>query len=280
MNKNTSVEPVVDGHIKNWVTTQLDLAMDRIRAELRTVLNKALSGTGIRSMGTVRPHGEGTSREGRPPHFTIMTKIEFLKFRGEDIDVELAVRMFRPNTLAEVYYLSKIQQADNKVNKQRVTGHVGKHNLHILEDIGSTHNFLDIDKAKKLGCHLSNTCLLQVDITAGAKLTIYFQEIGMEFKYKGRNVALRGTKKPALQWMEGVKVLVHNAQLSSMVLCVYSSTSLNMISAATKEGTPIPTSISNVFSYFKDVFVVATALPPIRDYDHKIVLKKGTKRCY
>ncbi|GJV16679.1 putative mitochondrial protein [Tanacetum coccineum] len=65
---------------------------------------------------------------------------------------------------------------------------------------------------------------------------VYFQEIGMEFKYKGRNVALRGTKKPALQWMEGVKVLVHNAQLSSTVLCVYSSISLNMISDATKEG--------------------------------------------
>ncbi|GKG21594.1 hypothetical protein Tco_0384189, partial [Tanacetum coccineum] len=32
----------------------------------------------------------------------------------------------------------------------RVTGHMGKQDLHILIDTGRTHNFLDIDKAKDL----------------------------------------------------------------------------------------------------------------------------------
>ncbi|GJY83096.1 putative mitochondrial protein [Tanacetum coccineum] len=53
----------------------------------------------------------------------------------------------------------------------RVTRHVGKQTLHILIDTGSTHNFLDVDKAKKLGCHLSSTCPLNVDIPGGAQLT-------------------------------------------------------------------------------------------------------------
>ncbi|GJW76173.1 reverse transcriptase [Tanacetum coccineum] len=102
----------------------------------------------------------------------------------------------------------------------RVTGHVGKHNLHILIDTGSTHNFLDINKAKKFGLHLSSTCPLQVDIAGGAQLTskFNFQELRMEFKFKGRKVALRGTKKPNLQWMEWAKVAVQSAQFSSMVL--------------------------------------------------------------
>ncbi|GKA29536.1 hypothetical protein Tco_0715781 [Tanacetum coccineum] len=72
--------------------------------------------------------------------------------------------------------------------------------------------------------------------------------------------------------MEGTQLPKHNAHLSSMVLCVYPSTSLNMISAATTESIHIP--IANVLSCFEDVFVVPTALSPMRDFDHKIILKK------
>nr|GFA28398.1 hypothetical protein [Tanacetum cinerariifolium] len=38
---------------------------------------------------------------------------------GLQNDVELVVRMFRTKTLAEVYYLSKVQEAAIKVNKQK-----------------------------------------------------------------------------------------------------------------------------------------------------------------
>nr|GEW87392.1 hypothetical protein [Tanacetum cinerariifolium] len=241
---------------------------------------------------------------------------------GLQNDVEMAVRMFRPKTLAEVYHLSKVQEAAIKVNKQkyrsqllptprgqvfnmevvadpvhdypndsvidhdeevvheevteevieftpqislnalngvesfqtlRVTGHVGKQDLHILIDTESTHNFLDVNKAKQLGCHFSNNFPFKVDILGGAQLTsknmccdmvlgvqwlstlgdikMNFQELMMEFKYQGRKVALRGTRKSCLGWMEGSKDLAQPAQLSSMVLYVYPSTALNMVSA-------------------------------------------------
>jgi len=39
-------------------------------------------------------------------------------------------------------------------NTMRVNGHRGKKTLHILIDSGSTHNFLDEQLAKSLGCQL------------------------------------------------------------------------------------------------------------------------------
>nr|GFC99293.1 hypothetical protein [Tanacetum cinerariifolium] len=49
--------------------------------------------------------------------------------------------------------------------------------------------------------------------------------------------------------------------------------SLNMVSANLTEG--IPTSIASLLTNFHDVFAIPTSLPPMREYDHKIVLKKG-----
>nr|GEU96796.1 hypothetical protein [Tanacetum cinerariifolium] len=267
---------------------------------------------------------------------------------GLQNDVQLAVKMFRPKSLAEAYHLSKIQETQIKESRQRykkytpghsyrgqvfnlevvadleeeivnceeevqeeatrevieytpqislnalngvesfqtirVTGHIGKHQIHILIDCGSTHYFLDLEKAKQLGCAMSSTCPLQLDILGGAKLLstlgniqFDFKALKMEFQYEGRKMVLRRTKKPALQWMKGSQVPMQSAQLSSMVLCVYPSTSLNMIFTATSEGTPTPMSISKVLSQYTDVFAITTALPPMRAFDYKIILKEGTE---
>ena len=49
----------------------------------------------------------------------------------------------------------------------RVKGTVGKHTIHILVDCGSTHNFVDISVAKKLGCQIVKTCPLAVTVGDG-----------------------------------------------------------------------------------------------------------------
>ncbi|GJX46228.1 glycoside hydrolase, catalytic domain-containing protein [Tanacetum coccineum] len=451
--RNTSLTPVVDDHVQNWVNEQLEAKVARLKDELTATIQSELSGTGTRTTDNGRQNGEDVRGwlykceqifeidHVSDPHKVQLTSIhiydtaslwhrQFAKIMGENaswnsfkeaillrfgdayddpmaeiknlrhvgtieeyhnafdklisrIDllkdqqisfyivglqsgVELAVRMFRPKSLAEVivHYLcleeeSKCEEMHKNVIKytpqislhalngvesfqtMRVTGchtpkirlaaksayevtphvafplcseflgcytgHVGKQDLYILIDCGSKHNFLDIDKAKKLGCQLCNTCRMQVDIAGGEKLTskyvckkfkwqihgeefvidamllplggcdmvlgiqwlstlgniqFNFQELRMEFKNKGRKVALRGTKKPTLLWIKGSKVPKQNAHLSSMVLCVYPSTSLNMIFAATIEGTLTPTSISKVMSHFEDVFAIPTALPP------------------
>ncbi|GKB11734.1 retrotransposable element Tf2 [Tanacetum coccineum] len=58
----------------------------------------------------------------------------------------------------------------NNFKTLRVTGVLGKNTIHILIDCRPTHNFLDKNKAKQLGCHIRNTCLLSVTVADGNKL--------------------------------------------------------------------------------------------------------------
>nr|GEW87856.1 hypothetical protein [Tanacetum cinerariifolium] len=55
----------------------------------------------------------------------------------------------------------------NSYQTMRVRGRVGKQVVHILIDCGSTHNFLDIHTAKKLGCRLAKTTPMQVSVANG-----------------------------------------------------------------------------------------------------------------
>ena len=52
----------------------------------------------------------------------------------------------------------------------RVTVFVKKRPLHILIDSGSTHTFLDIDMAKKLGCKVEKIGPMRVDVANGNSL--------------------------------------------------------------------------------------------------------------
>ncbi|GJZ29099.1 retrotransposon-related protein [Tanacetum coccineum] len=209
----------------------------------------------------------------------------------------------------------------NTYQTMRVYGHVRKHKLHILIDCGSTHNFLDLNIAKKLGCQLKSTCPLQVEVAGGHQLTskymcksfgwkLYgeefrtdvmviplggcemvldiqwlstlgdilsnFKELRMEFKHNGKKVVLRGTQKTDLQWMQGSKMLIQTPriELSSMILCVYPTTTLHMIT--TEESKEVPEVISKLLDNYTDVFAIPTTLPPIRSCDHQIPLKEGT----
>ncbi|GJV94168.1 retrotransposon protein [Tanacetum coccineum] len=49
----------------------------------------------------------------------------------------------------------------------RIKGVVGKQVIHILVDCGSTHNFVDIAVAKKLGCKIKSTCPVPVTVGDG-----------------------------------------------------------------------------------------------------------------
>ncbi|GJT81002.1 reverse transcriptase [Tanacetum coccineum] len=58
----------------------------------------------------------------------------------------------------------------NNFQHMRVIGTVGKHVVHILVDCGSTHNFLDKNMAKKLGCSIRPTGPLAVTVANGNNL--------------------------------------------------------------------------------------------------------------
>ena len=53
----------------------------------------------------------------------------------------------------------------------RVTVFIRKRPLHILIDSGSTHNFLDVNVAKKLGCKLEEIGPMKVDVANGSSLS-------------------------------------------------------------------------------------------------------------
>ena len=52
----------------------------------------------------------------------------------------------------------------------RVTGHYGRRPIQLLIDSGSTHNFLDIELAKKLGCKMEPICMQPVTVADGSEL--------------------------------------------------------------------------------------------------------------
>ncbi|GKB27942.1 retrotransposable element Tf2 [Tanacetum coccineum] len=58
----------------------------------------------------------------------------------------------------------------NSYQTMRVRGRVGKQVVHILIECGSTHNFLDIHTAKKLGCRLAKTTPMQVSVANGQRM--------------------------------------------------------------------------------------------------------------
>nr|GEV71901.1 hypothetical protein [Tanacetum cinerariifolium] len=274
--------------------------------------------------------------------FSRVTKIEFLKFRGEDVRGWLfkCDQFFKVDNIADnckkytpghkcngqVYFLEVLGETStellgeqleeevleteeiieytphislnaingtNTYQTMRVCGHVGKHKLYILIDCGSTHNFLDLNTAKKLGCQLTSTYPFQVEIAGAHQLVskymcknfrwkLYgkefstdvmiiplggcemvlgiqwlstlgniisnFKELRVEFKHNGRKVVLRETQKSNLQWMQCGKVMIQTPriELSSMVLCVYPTTTLCMLEAeGTKE---VPAEISELIS--------------------------------
>ncbi|KAL0292219.1 UNVERIFIED_CONTAM: hypothetical protein Sangu_2530700, partial [Sesamum angustifolium] len=56
----------------------------------------------------------------------------------------------------------------------RVTGNVRDKPVHILIDTGSTHNFLDLEMAKRLCCKLDSTEPFPVAVANGHKICITF----------------------------------------------------------------------------------------------------------
>ncbi|GJS36257.1 protein ABC transporter 1, mitochondrial [Tanacetum coccineum] len=58
----------------------------------------------------------------------------------------------------------------NSFQTMRITGKIGKHEVHILVDCGATHNFLDVNVAKQVGCKTNKTYPLEVVVGGGRKL--------------------------------------------------------------------------------------------------------------
>ncbi|GJW60291.1 gypsy/ty3 retroelement polyprotein [Tanacetum coccineum] len=230
---------------------------------------------------------------------------------GLNSEIELAVRMFKPRTLAEVYGLCngpkpialpapnatwrtklvtstpaasfRKQLTQKEVEEKRAKNQFLGDTMPKLVDTELEEEVLNSEEIIEYSPHISLNVINECEMVLGIKwlstlgnILSNFKELRIEFKHNGRKVVLRGTQKANLQWMQGSKTLIKTPgiELSSMVLCVYPTTTLHMIEA--EESKVVPPGISRMLGQYLDVFAIPTSLPPIRPCDHKIPLKEGT----
>ncbi|GJR09159.1 putative mitochondrial protein [Tanacetum coccineum] len=198
----------------------------------------------------------------------------------EDIETEGVQPQISLNSLNE---MSSFQTL-------RVVGlYANKHELHILVDLGSTHNFLDIPMAKILGYSIKKTCPLSVIVARDRQLVSWlsnlgdikcnFKELKMEFMYNQKKIALRGTHKVVVQMIDERKQLndmAESTQVEIFMMCVYPNIGLSLMSVEhTSSEVVKEPELSMVVKEFDDVFALPTELPPKRTHEHRIPLMKG-----
>ncbi|GJX35380.1 putative mitochondrial protein [Tanacetum coccineum] len=162
----------------------------------------------------------------------------------------------------------------NNFQTTRVIGTVGKHLVHILVDCRSTHNFLDKNIVKKLGCSIRPIGPLAVTMADDNNLVTTSE--GRNFKWQFDNTTFTtdvmllplGVKseKNAIQVVQG--------EFHSMALSVYP---MNAISCSNLEGMPmkVDEKIKAALRNYEDVFGIPVELPPQRSHDHRIPLVEG-----
>ncbi|GJT89635.1 reverse transcriptase [Tanacetum coccineum] len=98
---------------------------------------------------------------------------------------------------------------ENSYRTMRVKAYVRKNVVHTLVDCGSTHNFLDWNTARKLGCKLRNICPLEVSMANGTVMSSKYEckDFSWEFQRvtyttNVMNLPLRGCEMVlGIQWL-------------------------------------------------------------------------------
>ncbi|GJV91315.1 putative mitochondrial protein [Tanacetum coccineum] len=228
---------------------------------------------------------ETTAREYEDAFDSLLSRVEIsedhavsLFMGGLPTEIEMGVRMFKPKTLADAYCLTNLQEATlNGVKKKDRSAFVPNQSrwkvkgifldidesvvnnrlmdlqeplisLNALTDCGSTHNFLDKNMAKQLGCNIRTTCPLSVTVANGNKLVTTSECKQFKWQFGPHPFSTDVMLLP----LGGCDMSVKQATLHSMALCIF------------------PNSASTY------VFVIPTELPPKRDHDHTIPLIEGT----
>ncbi|GJX19436.1 putative mitochondrial protein [Tanacetum coccineum] len=204
----------------------------------------------------------------------------------------------------------------NSYQTMRVRGRVGKQMVHILVDCGSTHNFLDIHTAKKLGCRLDNTTPMQVSVANGQRMMS--TSVCHDFKWSFQNevftsdvmlLPLGGCEMVlGIQWLATLGdmqcnfkklIMKFNHKGRQLVLRGMNNTHVHWMQG--KEGMlkqaelssmalcvypvqlcqmesveSVSAEVEQVLTQFDEVFEVPKDLPPQRSHDHQIPLMPNT----
>ncbi|GKA61760.1 putative nucleotidyltransferase, ribonuclease H [Tanacetum coccineum] len=173
----------------------------------------------------------------------------------------------------------------------RVIGHYRSQRIHILIDSGSTHNFLDVYMAKKLGCKITEIDPLQVSVVDGNKITSRSMCTNFSWLLNGERFSTDVMLLP----LGGCEMVLEVQWLATLGDIMWNFTSLKMqfqyegrhvalrasvisldVSYKPVFGVIVEQALRKLLEEFKDVFALPTTLPPQRRYDHRIPLKDGS----
>ncbi|GJV39840.1 retrotransposon-related protein [Tanacetum coccineum] len=162
----------------------------------------------------------------------------------------------------------------------RVMGYVGKSELHILVDSGSTHNFLDTKMARQLACNTKHTCPLQVSIPRGRNLVSTTTCIDFTWSLQGESFTAPVMILPlggcdmvlGIQWLSTLGDICYNFHQLKMS---FKYNGKHMTLRGTNKST-MYWMTGKQSTRIQYVFAVPTTLPPQRTHDHKDPLIEGT----
>nr|GFA11056.1 WD40/YVTN repeat-like-containing domain, ancestral coatomer element 1, Sec16/Sec31 [Tanacetum cinerariifolium] len=228
---------------------QLTRFREAVTVTIQNAIVVALSGP---AGDVMRRNDEGTSM-GRQPQFTRMTKIEFSKFGGDDVRGWL----YKCKQFFEIDHVSdphKVQLASIHLYDTTILWH--RQFVKLMSESASWNSFKEVIMQRFDLVHdYSNDNVIDHDEE------VVHEEVTGEVIEFTPQISLN-----ALNGVESFQTLRVTGHVGKQDLHILIDT-----------GKGIPNSIASLLTHFHDVFAIPTSLPPMREYDYKIVLKKGTE---
>nr|GEZ13929.1 hypothetical protein [Tanacetum cinerariifolium] len=170
----------------------------------------------------------------------------------------------------------------NYFQTMRITGKIRKHKVHILVDCGATHNFLDVNVAKQVGCKTNKTYPLEVAVGGGRKLISNDVCKNFEWQHQGETFYTYMMILPlgccemvlGIQWLATLRDIKCNFSKLRMEF-MYKEKKMTLRGYAKENG--VDPELSVVVDTFADVLKVPKDLPPKRSHDYRIPLLPNTQ---
>ncbi|RVW42820.1 Transposon Tf2-8 polyprotein [Vitis vinifera] len=155
----------------------------------------------------------------------------------------------------------------------RIAARIGAHDVVVLIDSGSTHNFISERMANLLRLPMVPTESFTVRVANGENLRCqgrFEEELTMEFMWENQTKKLVGIDGQHIQ-------AASIEELTKEIRPSHAQFALCLQVAHTEPQQNIHSSMREILQEFSDLFTEPSSLPPTWEVDHSIALKEGTE---